>query len=164
MIQDQGRSLIHLFLGNTFSGDTQVLKLLCHAQLDMSLRDKSGQTPVFVACTNNFVKALTLFREMKVDFDPLKNLKNGLTPTWAAAVNGHVAVLEFFVGSIIDLETPNHNGCTPAQGAATNNQVRFPPLLPQDIAGFNPVKDRDTEVHYSSDKKSPADLKKYKYI
>jgi ankyrin repeat protein len=73
--------------------------------------------------------------------------KNGETPLYAVADNGHTDIVKLLVEKGADLNTPNKYGCTPLYAVALNGHTDIVKLLVEKGADLNtPNKDGETPL------------------
>lgn len=95
--------------------------------LDLSLRDKSGSTPLHEAATCNSLALIDLLLTHGAEVDATDG--TGETPLHKAARNGYVEAVERLLSSGASLAATNSEGQTPLHRAARGGHVQVAWLL-----------------------------------
>jgi len=87
----------------SFYGHAEVVKLLlAHPNIDVNMKNISGQTPFSIGCWQGRVTVVrVLLKDPRVDISLDDN--DGRTPLWHASRNGEHEVIKWFIASGRDL-------------------------------------------------------------
>ncbi len=107
-----------LFINAARDGDTEAVRTLlsaADAQSLMNYQDASGATPLYKACS-----ALSGWTD---------DHKDGYTPLFIAAANGHASVTKQLIEARCNMDLQERDGSTPLVVAAANGHASVAKLL-----------------------------------
>ena len=112
-----GRTLLHYPCGKNRSAVIPIL--LAHPDIDVNVKDRSGDTPFYVACVYGFTSCVgEMLKDSRVKVNEPDT--NGFTPLFWAAGGGRVDIIKWWIvsGREMDLGKPGDVYKTDAIGAA----------------------------------------------
>ena len=106
-------------------GHLEFIKLILEhgAVADLDVADIDGTTPLRAACLDGHLEVVNLLAEFGAD--TTRPSQDGSNPFYTAAYNGHLHILEWFMGRKPkpDLEHKTENGWTPLNAAASRGYL-----------------------------------------
>jgi len=120
MDHGNGNTLLH-YACREDSSSAVIPLLLAHPDIDVNVKNGSGSTLFYLACIGSTSCAREMLKDSRVKVN--EPHRDGYTPLWWAASNGHHDVIKWWIasGREMDLGTPGDVDKTDAIGRAKAN-------------------------------------------
>ena len=121
MDHGDGQTLLH-HACDSDSRSAVIPLLLAHPDIDVNVKDTSGQTPFYWACFGNTSCVREMLRDSRVKVNEPDN--DGQTPLYFAARNGYLDIIKWWIasGREMNLGKPGDVDYTDAIGGAKDNR------------------------------------------
>ena len=115
-LDKNGASILH---GTVSKGLEMATDMLLDQKADVNLADNEGTTPLYIACSRNYVTIAEKMLLAKANPNVLD--KDGFSPLFVAAQENYVDIVELLLRYKADADIRGNDGFTPLHTAAQNN-------------------------------------------
>jgi len=124
----RGNTLLH-FACEEDNGSPVIPLLLAHPDIDVNVKNNSGSTPFFMACSRHASCVREMLKDSRVKVNEPAN--DGRTPLWIAAYCLQLDVIECWIasGREMDLGTPGEEKTDAIRGAKKFGKTEVATLL-----------------------------------
>ncbi|OQS03573.1 hypothetical protein THRCLA_04112 [Thraustotheca clavata] len=106
-----------------------IVELLIEADADIYKPNNAGKTPLMIAMERSHIEIATMLLEA--------GTRDGRSPIYMAALNGHKTIVELLVLVHADLDQTNNEGNTPMHAAASSGHRNIVDMLIKAEASFS---------------------------